>query len=323
MKTLTSAISEYMWHCQYERNLSFLTQKAYRIDLRQFQESVGRSKFVFRIDKEDIRAYIKKLFDSKFLEISIRRKLASLKGFFKYLEYGELIKVNPMWGLGIHIRLPRRLPKTISLSDIQSLIIQARKGSRIKQNNKTGKCLSGHRIRDKFNKFQQIVVIELLFGTGMRVNELCSLNVTDLDLTLKTVKVFGKGSKERILHITHQDVLDSLHYFLMLRNQMCSDSNALFLNRLNRRLQPYSIRLILGGFAKLAQLSTKITPHIIRHTTATLMLENGIDIRFVQKVLGHSSISTTQWYTHISLNAERKILEEKHPRNLIYFKQRN
>jgi site-specific recombinase XerD len=316
MKTLFDALTEFNWHCRFERNLSTLTCKAYELDLQQFAVRVGGDHALSHIESKDIRLYIQALFDSRHRATTVKRKFASLKAFFRYAESGGLTESNPTNQLLMRIRLPKRLPRAITLTSVQALLVQAKTEVILAE----GRSERDTRLttqRHSLRKWQGLAVLELLFATGMRVSELCGLNVGDIDLTAKTVRVFGKGSKERILFLTHDEVVSSLDRFLALRQSLAPDSESFFLNRCSRRLQPSSVRMILNHLTEKTNLSCKVSPHMIRHTTATLMIENGIDILFVQKILGHSSISTTQWYTHVSSFAERKILQERHPRNLM------
>ena len=154
----------------------------------------------------------------------------------------------------------------------------------------------------------------MLFSTGMRVSEISHLSVNDINLIDGTIRIFGKGSKERIMCLTNESVLKLLTEYINTQN---NTSNYMFINRLGNRLSEQSIRNMVNNYACAAGVTQHITPHMFRHTFATALHDEDVDIRYIQQLLGHSSISTTQIYTHISTNKIHKLLEEKHPRNKI------
>jgi integrase/recombinase XerD len=166
-------------------------------------------------------------------------------------------------------------------------------------------------------KLKNIAVLELLFSTGLRVSELCSIKSSDIDLKIGFVKVWGKGAKERIVFISNQETLSSLRKYKTGFSEQIESTGWFFVNRLGRKLTEQSVRDTIKLHAKLAKISEHITPHMLRHSFATLMLEEDVDIRYIQSILGHSSISTTQIYTYVSLNKQKNIMKKKHPRNRI------
>lgn len=270
-----------------------------------------------QITEDVIRKYIRHLFDSRLKETSVRRKIASLKAFLRFLEYRNDIPVSPFRKLNVHIRVPKRIPRYLSLDEVRTLLVTA------KRNVSASQEMDGNRANTKrssvqsFMALQRMVIIEVLFSTGVRVSELCSLNFEDVDLNEKTIRIFGKGSRERSVVFTHPALSDLLSRHLEVRKRQQTHNEALLVNRIGNRMQPHSVRAILKQLSQEANQPIKATPHMFRHTIATLLIENGVDIRFVQKLLGHSSILTTQIYTHLSTRAEREIIGSKHPRNLI------
>ena len=315
MMQLSEAVAGFHAHCQYSKNLSPLTRRAYKTDLAQFLSKVQPSTQLHAVTKNDIRVYVKSLFELNLKETSIRRKIATLKALFNFLEFDERIASNPMRQLGVQIRMPRRIPRSISLQFIRKLLTRTRSDTR-RVMRRAGNDPFDIPRQGVFVAVQRLTILELLFATGMRVGELSQLNVEDVDLSKQTVRVFGKGSRERTIALTHKIVIDTLKAFFALRSSERSSTDPLLVNRLGKRMQPHSIRTLVANSASASGLPTRVTPHVLRHTIATLMLENGIDIRFVQRLLGHSSILTTQWYTHTSSKAERKMLQTYHPRNL-------
>lgn len=297
-------ISYYIDHCRFQKGLSPQTIKAYQIDLNQFSAFVQQ--FDNSCTKENLQSYIAHL-HSKYKIKSVKRKIAALKAFFSYLEFEELIDVNPFRKIQIRLHEPFLLPRTIPLSHINSIL----------------QCAYQQKTLFKSGTFQyrsmqrDIAVLELLFATGMRVSELCSLRPEAVDLTDGTIKIYGKGSKERIIQIGNKSVLSAVSAYGHAFSESIAKADWFFINRLGSQLSDQSVRLIIRKYTTLAGINQHITPHMFRHSFATLLLEEDVDIRYIQQLLGHSSITTTQIYTHVTSKKQRDILTTKHPRNKI------
>lgn len=186
------------------------------------------------------------------------------------------------------------------------------------------KCFYLHSTRKKNRLYQStsivlcirdIAVIELLFATGMRISELCSLKPSDIDLESSNILIYGKGAKERIIQLGNQEVIDALALYRETFAKDIKICGYFFVNRLKHKLSAQSVRFMINHYAELAGISQHITPHMFRHSFATLLLEQDVDIRYIQRMLGHSSISTTEIYTHVSNTKQKYILVNKHPRN--------
>lgn len=300
MQELNTLIEQYLWTCKNHKGLSNKTIKAYRIDLVQFSAQAKES-WCSREQLADYLALLQKRYKTR----SVKRKIASLKAFFNYLEYEELVPDNPFAKMRVKLNEPFLLPRTIPLSIIEQLLRQVYKAVNTSTNTRQQHMAT---IRDA-------AVIELLFASGMRVSELCSLSPQSIDLADGTIKIFGKGAKERILQIGNESVLTVLRsYYDTFEARICK-SNAFFVNRLGNQLSEQSVRFMIAKHAKSAGISLHITPHMFRHSFATLLLEEDVDIRYIQRLLGHSSITTTQIYTHVTAKKQREILCSKHPRN--------
>ena len=164
---------------------------------------------------------------------------------------------------------------------------------------------------------RDIAVIGLLFATGVRVSELCSLRTDTVNLSTGEIIIYGKGSKERVIQISNQAVLSAVSLYYIANAADIEASGWFFINRRRHRLSDQSVRNMINKYVGIAGINQHITPHMIRHSFATLLLEEDVDIRYIQQLLGHSSINTTQIYTHVSLKKQRDILASKHPRNKI------
>lgn len=301
MQTLETITKQYLNYCKVHKNLDSKTIKAYRIDLEQFLSIIPVNELP--VDKENLMLYLSKIHEM-YQPRTVKRKIASVKALFHYLEYEEIIENNPFNKIDLTFRQPKRLPKTIPANVIQTFLTTLYKE---KTNAKTlyqQKCI----IRD-------IAVMELLFATGMRISELCSLKQENLDLENKTVLIFGKGAKERMLQIGNDEVITALTIYKTYFSDELSQTDWLFVNRLQNRLSEQSVRYMINHYVSTAGIEMHITPHMFRHSFATLLLEADVDIRYIQKMLGHSSITTTQIYTSVSMNKQKEILEVKHPRN--------
>lgn len=303
MDTLNSYITKYLEYCEYRKRLDRKTLKAYLTDLKQYE--VFCSQITDYAVKDIVDSFITDL-HKKYKAKTVKRKIASLKAFFHFLEYKEQLRENPFAKIDIRFREPKLLPKTIPFHSIQTLLstLYTQKEQAISEYQL--RCC----IRD-------IAVIELLFATGMRISELCSLKPSDIDLENNSILIYGKGSKERILQLGNQDVISALRVYRETYKSEIASCGYFFVNRLHHKLSDQSVRFMINHYTELAGISQHITPHMFRHSFATLLLEQDVDIRYIQRMLGHSSISTTEIYTHVSNTKQKDILVNKHPRNLM------
>ncbi len=303
MNTLNYYFTEYIEYCEYRKRLDAKTLKSYRIDLKQYELfCTDLTDYTSRTTVDHFITELHKQFKPK----TVKRKIASLKAFFHYLEYRELISENPFVKLDIRFREAKLLPKTIPFHSIQAFL-----STLYDQKNQTA---SEYQLRCCI---RDIAVIELLFATGVRISELCSLKPSDIDLESNNILIYGKGSKERILQLGNPDVIDALKLYQETFRADIEACGYFFVNRLRHKLSDQSVRFMINRYAELAGISQHITPHMFRHSFATLLLEQDVDIRYIQKMLGHSSISTTEIYTHVSNTKQKDILVNKHPRNLM------
>lgn len=296
MFDLTKEKDKYLIVCKSLKGLSNLTLKAYKIDLTQFCDFMnGRDCF----DKNELNSYINML-HRLFKPKSAKRKIACIKAFYRYMEIEDIIDFNPFHKIILKYKEPIKLPRTIPLNCIQDMLTHAYKQHSVAVT--------------KYQKevtLRNIVILELLFSTGMRVSEVSNLKTSAINFGDNTIRIFGKGSKERIMCISN-DLCKTISNYLTVRSRK---TDYLLVNRLGNRLSEQSIRYMVNDYANAAHAPMHITPHMFRHTFATELHNEDVDIRYIQQFLGHSSIATTQIYTHISTSKTREILESKHPRN--------
>lgn len=301
MNTLNDYIAKYIEYCQYRKRLDQKTLKAYRIDLLQYANYLkDTSTFCLKDNLDNYITHLHKQYKPK----TVKRKIASLKAFFHHMEYREIITDNPFSKLEVRFREAKLLPKTIPFHSIQTFLSTLYRQKEQASSEYQLRCC----IRD-------IAVIELLFATGMRISELCSLRPADIDFVSSNILIYGKGAKERILQIGNPEVLSALSLYYETYKNDIAVCGFFFVNRLQQKLSDQSVRYMIARYAKLAGIEQHLTPHMFRHSFATLLLEQDVDIRYIQKMLGHSSISTTEIYTHVSNVKQKDILFNKHPRN--------
>lgn len=296
MFNLIEEKDKYLTACKSLKGLSNLTLKAYQIDLKQFCDFMrGRDCF----DKNEINSYINML-HSLYKPKSAKRKIACIKAFYRYMEIEDIIAFNPFHKIIIKYKEPIKLPRTIPLNCIQDMLAYAYKQYSV--------SVTAYQ---KEVALRNVVVLELLFSTGMRVSEVSNLKISAINFGDNTICIFGKGSKERIMCI-NDNLSKTISNYLTVRSRK---TDYLLVNRLGNRLSEQSIRYMVNDYANAVGAPLHITPHMFRHTFATELHNEDVDIRYIQQFLGHSSIATTQIYTHISTSKTREILESKHPRN--------
>lgn len=301
MNNLQANIHNYLEYCKNQKCLDHKTLKSYRIDLRQFAEQSTVTE-AEAIDSIMLEKYITGL-HQQYKPKTAKRKIASVKAFFHYLEYKDLIRRNPFNKVQIKFREPTILPKTIPLHTVESLL------------STIYKCQSNAKTTyQQRNALRDAAVIELLFATGMRISELCSLKSNDICLYDRTVLIYGKGSKERKIQIGSDAVVNILIKYKNDFQTEIQQCGHFFANQNGNSLSDQSVRRIINKYTSLAAIDLHITPHMFRHTFATSLLEADVDIRYIQEMLGHSSINITEIYTHVAMSKQRDILTTKHPR---------
>ncbi len=292
---LDQALPLYLNHLATERNLSANTIESYQRDLENYISGIGSSISIDKIDEKSIQSYLNNL-RSDLAESSISRFIASIRGFHKFLVQEDITKNNPAQYLSVGSK-SLRLPKTLSVEVINAVIDSI-------------DTSSPNSSRDK-------LIFEFLYGTGARISELVNTDLDDIDIDSNVVKIrFGKGSKQRIVPLGKSLKVAIENYLTRSRNSLVNSkkpSAALILNAKGSRLSRQSIWEVVNKVAldnKLEDLS----PHSLRHAFATHLLEGGADVRVVQELLGHSSVNTTQIYTHITVERLREVFSETHPR---------
>ena len=314
MTTVIQAQMErYLVYCEKERRLSENTLKAYQLDLKHFECFLTEKGFNETIDlaltKSVIQQYIAEM-NEQYAVKTVKRRLAALRGFCNWLEEGAMLLNNPFQQMKLRIREPFRLPSAMTMKEVQ-LVLEAvyEKGMYY-----SGRSLG---MTTQFLHYRDILVIEMLFATGVRVQELCSIRFNDMDFFHRTVRIVGKGNKERIIYYGNDAVNYAMKQYNWIRKEMCFGGDYLFVNKFGDPLSPQAVRNIIKKYVILADIKRNITPHSFRHTFATLLLEEGVDLRYIQEYLGHSSISTTQIYLHVADKKALKLLAKKHPRRKI------
>lgn len=301
MNDMELQIKNYLDYCSRQKRLDSKTIKAYRIDLTQFTSHIaGRN--LADITQDSLELYISHLHQN-YQPRTVKRKIASLKAMFHYFEYKELIAQNPFDKMQIKFREPIILPRTIPLHTVEYLL-------------KTiySQQTSAKTAYQRKNAFRDAAVCEMLFATGMRISELCSLNANDVNLHDGTILIYGKGSKERRIQLGNMDVIAALENYKTAFSPEMSNCHSFFVNQSGRPLSDQTVRRMITKYTNLAAIDLHITPHMFRHTFATSLLEADVDIRCIQEMLGHSSINITEIYTHVAVSKQRDILTSKHPR---------
>jgi len=293
-------IEQFLDHLLYQRNASPETLRAYSSDLQQFVEFLAEADLPTRPDQMDtlaIRAWLTHLHRAGLERASMSRKVSSLRSFFRYLVRDGELSENPAEKITLP-RLQRKLPKHLNVKEA-GLLVEAPDVS------------TALGCRDR-------AMLEILYATGLRVAELTGLNIKDVDLREFVLRTLGKGSVERMVPFG-KHAKRAVEAYLKRRQELCgrdySEPEALLLNYRGGRLSSRSVRRILDGYIKQVAVRNRISPHGLRHSFATHLLDAGADLRSIQELLGHVSLSTTQRYTHVSTERLREVYKKAHPRS--------
>lgn len=284
-------INDFIKYIKNIRNYSENTIINYELDLKEYLEYLNKKDLnLINITYKDVKQYLSYLYDKNYSNSSLSRKISTLRSFYKYLYNESLIEKNPY----LYVSLPKKekkLPRYVNYEDLDLILnipdLETKDG-----------------IRDR-------LILEILYGTGIRVSELCNIELKDLDLKEKTIRIVGKGDKERIVLYGEycSEILDKYLKVRDIKEKKLIQSNN------GNKINASSIQKILKDILKRASLKKNITPHVFRHTFATHLLNEGCDILTVKELLGHSSLDTTQIYTHVSNEKLRKVYLDTHPRS--------
>lgn len=292
---MQGAVQGFLRHLALERSVSSHTVKAYREDLGQFlahaRKELGRNPNPGEVDHLLIRSFLARLHERGLKKSSAARKLAGLRTFFRWLCREGVLEKNPARAL-LSPRTERRIPTHLEEGEVKALLEMPGDGVEA--------------VRGR-------AILELLYGTGLRCAELVGLDLGEVDFEARMVRVLGKGGKERIVPFGGR-AGEALRTWLPVRARLCRGDDALFLNQKGGRLTDRSVRNLLARRLKQVALVRRVSPHTLRHSFATHLLERGADLRSIQELLGHASLSTTQRYTHVSARHILSIYKKTHPR---------
>jgi integrase/recombinase XerC len=286
--------SRYIAYLQAERNVSQYTVRNYTNDLMEFFQFAKESGIdnLRQVNKQTLRAYLAKLMEEKYAKSSISRKLSAIRSFYRYLMREELVSVSPA-ATTVSPRLDKRLPAFLTVEEAKRLV-------------ESPDLSQPQGQRDR-------ALMELLYASGLRVSELVNMNLEQINLATNEIRVWGKGSKERVVLIGGPAARALNTYIIEGRRELLGNkkNNALFVNRYGERILARRVQKILNKYSK--NIKKNVHPHMLRHTFATHLLDGGADLKVVQELLGHADLSSTQIYTHVTQSRARQIYLSAHP----------
>ena len=297
--TLDQSIAQFLagYFATHERSPKTVT--AYALDLRQFRAFVPKRATLRSLRPEHIEEWSAQLKTDGYATASIRRKLASVRSFFAYWVRKRVIPYSPLSGIKIELAASRVLPNFLTLDEVSAILDAAHR------------CWKENR---GFLTLRNLAIIEVMFATGLRVGELVSLRVSDFRPVERSLLIRGKGRRERLAFFVEPTSFERITSYVTTRLTTPATTEALFLNAYGHAMSTQTVATVIRTLCRHAGLTKRVTPHTFRHTVATLLLRNGADLRVVQEILGHASITMTQRYTHVAKEHVRGALERHHPR---------
>lgn len=301
MNSISSSIWKYLGYCEEQKHLSANTMRAYKIDMKQFifflKERQLENTSVTAITKEILKEFVGQL-QKRYASRTCRRKIACVKAFFNYLEFEDIISINPFRKIRIKLQEAKTLPKTMKKQEIKS---QLRYVYWLISIAKTG--------YQKFFALRLAAIYELLIGTGIRIGELCKLKTSDIDIDNRNIRILGKGGKERIVYLTSDVLITALVQYKEIAEKDGEKTEFFFRGCHQEYITEDCARNWIKRIGQ-KTIEKRVTPHMFRHTFATALLEKGVDIRYIQELLGHSSIKTTMIYLHLENTSIRSAVEQ-------------
>lgn len=285
------------------RDLSPHTIRAYDADIAVFVRQVGAHTPVNRIDRDSVVAFVGRLRHSELAPTSIRRRAAGLRGFCRWLVDQRLLESDPWLGVALSVGRRRKLPRVLPDHELNRLLrhLFAAAGAR--------ECSPGD-VLARPRECTTLLAVSLMLVTGIRVNELVNVRCGDVDMASRTLRILGKGQRERMVFLTNDWIASLTGAYLAAHHALAPTQPQLFFNDYCKPLTPDAVRSRLAKASVDAGVEIRVTPHMLRHTAATQLIEAGVDIRFIQRLLGHSSLTTTEIYTHVSDSALRRVVSD-------------
>jgi integrase/recombinase XerD len=304
---LSEAKDKFLQWAKSERNLAVPTVKAYSGDLDSIITALGDQP-ADQVTGEILRTHFANVASIQaYADTTVRRRIASTKVFFSFLEREGLLQESPGKSLHGRYSVARRLPRVMTSREIRALLRATRRNQERGMGVGRGWNLAA-RLPESYRYLRDISILETLFLTGLRIGELVALDCSDVNPTDGTIRVLGKGRRERFAFLSNDEVLAVMRSYLRARGQLRVTESALYLNSRMERMKIHSLEYLFEKYCRQARIRRHYTPHCLRHTMATMLLNNGADIRVVQELLGHRSIVTTQIYTEVSSSKKRRAL---------------
>jgi integrase/recombinase XerD len=286
------------------RDLSPHTVRAYGSDVAAFERHLGARALVHEIDHDRVMAFIEAQRAAGLCSTSIRRRASGLRGFCNWLLHSRLLDADPWAGATVAVGRPRKLPRLVPTQDLDRLLVALQATAAI------GDGCRPHAVLDRPHEATTLLAVALMVATGLRVSEVASIRCPDIDLASRSLRIVGKGRRERQVFLTNDWINTLTSAYLQTRAALGINHTHLLFNRLHAPMTAPAMRARLSKAAQDAGLGARVTPHMLRHTAATQLIEAGVDIRYIQRLLGHASLSTTEIYTHVSDRALKRVVSE-------------
>lgn len=298
------AREQYVRWLRITRDLSPHTIRAYDSDIATFERYLGIRAGVNDIDRDRLVAFIGEQRAAGLSPTSLRRRASGLRGFCKWLLLRRMLDADPWAGAAVAVRRSRKLPRFLPTHELDRLLLSLRRAAGV------GDAIDSVEVLDRPHESTTLLAVVLMVVTGVRVNEAMSIKCHDLDLPGRSLRIVGKGSRERQVFLTNNWIKGLTRAYLNTRIALGVDHAHLLFNSHCKPLTAPAMRSRLLKAAQDAGVRTRVTPHVLRHTAATQLIEAGVDIRYIQRLLGHASLSTTEIYTHVSDRSLRRVLSD-------------
>jgi site-specific recombinase XerD len=300
---------QFVTFCEATRKLSGHTIRAYKKDLEIFCGYVGEHTKIGTIDRKVLKTFVNQLCETPASMSSNKRRIACVKAMFRWMELEDHILVNPFHKIEIKLKIPRKLPRNIPNSELSIMIKKARSELGLEATQHYNEAVLSPLINAKrdLNKLTTIVVLELLISTGIRVGELVSINEEQIYWHEGRIRILGKGQRERYVFLPDSELIELIRSYLSIKSVTNPEGTTMLVNSRGKPASTQFIRKLIKTLSKKTTINRNITPHMYRHSAACQLLEADVDIRFVQRLLGHHSISTTEIYTHVN----DRVLQDK------------